>query len=324
MNEHDHALILRSLDAELLPAEAARLADLLRTSPEAQALHRQHIQLREVVHAGGGAAFSDTFTDDVLRRIAEPKAHTLRLIRPLHPYQMMALAASVVLLVISGLLWWTTPRTVEALPGERLVAHLPDGSVVELNSASSITHRPFLGRRTRTVRLEGEAFFSVVSDGSPFIVETHNARVQVLGTRFNVSTRPALDAPETRVAVEEGRVLVRALVPDDAGVTLDAAQETVVLADTTHPKRPAIAAMDLALAWRSGGIAFQGLPLRLAADELGRRYGRAIALDRAVGQVPVGYIQPSPLSLESVLTDICASVNLAYRRTANGYEIYRP
>ncbi|MDZ4700038.1 MAG: FecR domain-containing protein [Rhodothermales bacterium] len=324
MNEHDEALILRSLDTELSPDQAARLDDLLRTSPDAALLHRQHQWLREAIHAGGAATFSNTFTDDVLRRVAEAKAPTLRLVFPLHSYQMLALAASVVLLVISGLLWWTTLRTIEALPGERLVAHLPDGSTVELNSASSLTYRPFLGRLSRTVRLDGEGFFSVASDGSPFVVETHNARVQVLGTRFNVSTRPALDARETRVAVEEGRVFVQALVPDDAGVTLDAAQETVVHADTTRPKRPTTVALDLTLAWRSGGLAFQGLPLRLATDELGRRYGRTIAVERTLGEVSVGYIQPSPQSLESVLTDICASVNLAYRRTANGYEIYRP
>ncbi|MEZ4701381.1 MAG: FecR domain-containing protein [Rhodothermales bacterium] len=324
MNELDHALLLRSLDEELTPEEQARLATLLQDSPAARTEHETYTRMRYAIRDAGQTTFSTGFTDAVMARIEALPAPGLRLVRPTISYPLLAMAASLLILLLFGALWWTTPRTVEAVPGERLTATLPDGSTVELNSGSTLRYRPFFARTARLVTLDGEAFFQVVSDGSPFIVQTHNARVQVLGTRFNVSTRPGLAAPETRVAVEEGRVRVDALRASSAGVELTASQETVVVADTTPPRPPASTALDVTLAWRHGGLAFQGLPLRLAADELGRRYGRHIRITPYLDDVSIGYMQPAAPSLESVLTDICASVNLAYRRTANGYEIYRP
>ena len=40
------------------------------------------------------------------------------------------------------------------------------------------------------VRLTGEAYFDVVEEDAPFVVETFNAEVRVLGTRFNVRAWP--------------------------------------------------------------------------------------------------------------------------------------
>jgi ferric-dicitrate binding protein FerR (iron transport regulator) len=279
-------------------------------------LHR----IRDLVRDAGEARFSPAFTSAVMERVDE--GPPLRLIQPLRG-GILAAAAGIVLLALSGLLWWSLPRTLEAGPGQRLTATLPDGSTVELNSASTLRYRTFAGRSDRQVELDGEAFFSVEPGSAPFIVQTHNARIQVLGTRFNVSTRPGLEHPETRVAVEEGRVQVFARHTLE-GVVLSPSEATVVPADTTHPRPPTPAALDRALLWRRGGLDFNNFPLRLAVDELARRYGRDLALDPTLATVSVGYIQPAPASLESVLADICASLGLAFRRTANGYEIYQP
>jgi ferric-dicitrate binding protein FerR (iron transport regulator) len=63
---------------------------------------------------------------------------------------------------------------------------LPDGSQVYLNHHSSISyHEDFDPRK---VNLDGEAFFTVVSNESIFTVVTAHGDIEVLGTEFNVKT----------------------------------------------------------------------------------------------------------------------------------------
>src|SRR5690606_12258135 len=71
--------------------------------------------------------------------------------------------------------------------GEKSKVDLQDGTVVWLNAASSLTYpSSFEKEENRTVKLEGEAFFDVVNDpGKPFIVETSQLSIRVLGTAFN-------------------------------------------------------------------------------------------------------------------------------------------
>ena len=65
---------------------------------------------------------------------------------------------------------------------------LEDGSVVWLNSASSLEIPEHFGTKERRVRLVGEGYFQVERDTArPFYVETERADVRVLGTEFNVS-----------------------------------------------------------------------------------------------------------------------------------------
>lgn len=75
--------------------------------------------------------------------------------------------------------------------GQQFKLKLSDGSIVWLNSGSKLRFpQNFLKSSTnRTVYLEGEAFFDVTSNKEqPFIVNSQNINVTVLGTRFNVSS----------------------------------------------------------------------------------------------------------------------------------------
>jgi len=63
---------------------------------------------------------------------------------------------------------------------------LPDSTVVWLNASSSLNYPSYFTGDTRTVELVGEAFFDVARDESkPFIIQSGNIRVNVLGTSFN-------------------------------------------------------------------------------------------------------------------------------------------
>lgn len=97
--------------------------------------------------------------------------------------------------------------------GQKLTIHLKDGTRVKLNSNSSLTYY-FTGESMeRKVRLTGEAFFDVARDESrPFIVETDNIEISVLGTVFNVNA----SLGDHIVAVKSGKVKVRSLEAEDA------------------------------------------------------------------------------------------------------------
>mgnify|MGYP000321937587 FL=1 len=64
---------------------------------------------------------------------------------------------------------------------------LPDGTVVWVNSESSLRFPEEFTSNRREVFLEGEAYFEVKKDANrPFYVHTEAGKVRVLGTAFNV------------------------------------------------------------------------------------------------------------------------------------------
>jgi len=72
--------------------------------------------------------------------------------------------------------------------GKKYMLTMVDGTSVELNSNSSITFTNTTSSTQRNVSLIGEAFFDVAHNESrPFVVQSSDLRIQVLGTEFNVS-----------------------------------------------------------------------------------------------------------------------------------------
>ena len=112
--------------------------------------------------------------------------------------------------------------------GQRASLTLPDGTVVELNSGSTLEYPAAFSRRERRVRIEGEAMFDVAKDArKPFLVETFAYDVKVLGTKFNVIAEE--QTGEFSTALIEGRVsildkdheVVTELKPDQIAVMTD-------------------------------------------------------------------------------------------------------
>lgn len=99
-------------------------------------------------------------------------------------------------------------NTLITAKGETYKVRLPDGSLVYLNAASSLTYSSNLiehGRRS--VKLDGEAYFEVSKDKKyPFFVESRGQSVEVLGTHFNVNAYQ--DEPQIATTLLEGSVKV--------------------------------------------------------------------------------------------------------------------
>ncbi|ASO07360.1 FecR family protein [Arenibacter algicola] len=90
--------------------------------------------------------------------------------------------------------------------GKNFELILSDGSKVHLNAGSSLRYPiQFVPGKERQVLLKGEAFFDVAKDHSnPFIINSGELNIRVLGTKFNVS---AYEEDElTEVVLVEGSV----------------------------------------------------------------------------------------------------------------------
>ncbi len=91
--------------------------------------------------------------------------------------------------------------------GEKAQIVLSDGSHVWINSDSKLKYPVQFGEVTREVTLEGEAFFDVEkSHGKAFVVNTHDVKVNVLGTAFNVRCYPGDNKTQTIVVRGEVKV----------------------------------------------------------------------------------------------------------------------
>ena len=98
-----------------------------------------------------------------------------------------SIAASIALL-LGGYFGLYSTKNYTTPIGEQLAIILPDGSEVQLNANSSLSHKRFFWNNKRQLNLDGEAYFEV-KKGSDFKVITNYGNVTVLGTKFNVKSR---------------------------------------------------------------------------------------------------------------------------------------
>lgn len=91
--------------------------------------------------------------------------------------------------------------------GEGMLVTLADGSSVILAPGSSLRYPTFFKGNTRSVSLQGEAFFEVSKDAKhPFFVASGNLVTRVVGTSFTIKAYNG--TKEYRVIVNTGKVLV--------------------------------------------------------------------------------------------------------------------
>lgn len=159
--------------------------------------------------------------------------------------------------------------------GESRTVQLADGSQLQLNTDSAIQVR--INGGERQVRLlRGEGFFSVTQDPTrPFVVQSGEGWVKVVGTRFSVAWRDG----QTRVQVAQGKVQVSAGSGEPVYLEPGRAVEYQGqrLSDA-HGFDPASG-----FAWRQRQLVFRQQPLSEVVSELNRYWpGKTLVLGEAL------------------------------------------
>ncbi|WP_402719277.1 FecR family protein [Janthinobacterium rivuli] len=249
----------------------------------------------DALHAHAYAQLQDTYR--AARRIPAQVAARWTVPAPsprrplLRSLRMLPYAAAAMLLLgvgAGGYQWWQQPtfsQSYATVRGQRLAVSLPDGSQVQLDTATQL--HVTLYRQRREVRLaHGEALFQVQSkQGQAFDVLSGPLTVTVVGTQFSVRNTLAHDG-QLRVAVQHGQVRVAGAGQDQ--VDLRAGQGVSSDAGGRLSGVASLAPGSVA-PWRDGRITFDNVPLGAALAEF-ERYGDTgfVVRDPAVARLRIG------------------------------------
>ena len=154
---------------------------------------------------------------------------------------------------------------IETPKGGQYQVSLPDGTVVWLNSASSLKFPAKFSAKERRVELTGEGYFEVAHNpAKPFRVISNKQEVEVLGTHFNMNTYADEDGDRTTLL--EGSVLLKQFGKQ----ALLKPGEQAVLKGKTIEIAPAD--VELAVAWKNGYFMFKQASLKTLMRQLAKWY----------------------------------------------------
>jgi len=253
--------------------------------------------------------------NDLEKRLVKEEASPVPVLRMLPRKQWLAMAASLVLLLaVSSFMRFYSVKTY-CPAGVHTSLNLPDGSVVEVNAATTVVYHPYWWFVSRKVALEGEAFFRV-EEGRKFQVVSDLGTTQVLGTTFNVFAR----GKDYLVSCHTGSVRVSAATSEQS--VMLSPNELAELDKSGNLRVSPQVNQGQAPGWTNNLIMFTSAPLGLVFEEIERQYGIVIEAPAEMQQVYSGNFALDQ-SVENILSLLCLPFDLTYeRQNGNVYLVY--
>lgn len=161
--------------------------------------------------------------------------------------------------------------------GKRVRLQLADGTHLMLNSMSRVVYPQRFDEKERRIYAEGEIYLEVAPDKArPFIVESSDFDLKVLGTKFNISTYDALK--ETQIVLVEGSVEVTGT---DKHKAVLKPNELLSLEEGKIVDCRSVDVADY-ISWTKGWIHFKGDDLSEVISRLQIYYGVSISCDKSL------------------------------------------
>lgn len=166
---------------------------------------------------------------------------------------------------------------VEAPLGSKTKLTLPDGSTVWLNAGSKMVYSQGFGVSDRRLAFQGEGYFEVEkNDEMPFLVQTHDVNVTVVGTKFNFRNYP--EDEEAVVELLEGKVALENQLKEES-VRYLSPNEKMVLHKATGKMDITSAKVKEATLWTENILLFDEDLLPDIVRELERSYHVQIEIE---------------------------------------------
>lgn len=167
--------------------------------------------------------------------------------------------------------------TVEIPAGHRMDITLADGTKVKLNSGACFKYPQSFSSSLREVYLDGEAFFDVThNEKKPFVVNTYNADIKVLGTSFEVVANES--EHEFSTTLVEGKVVVECKNAPNEEIALEPSQKVTM--ENGHLSIEDADLLETAL-WTDGILDITGTDFGKLMRKMEKAYGVRILIQRA-------------------------------------------
>lgn len=162
---------------------------------------------------------------------------------------------------------------VKTNPGMVATLNLPDGSKVWLNSGSYLKHPLKFTGDTRTVELDGEAYFSVQKDKSKrFIVNTpFDLKAEVLGTEFNIEAYKGSNQVTTSLISGSVKLSFRNKENEEESFIMKPDDEVAYNIKTKGIKTNT-SYLPTQIAWKDGLVVFRNTSFEEALKILDKRF----------------------------------------------------
>jgi transmembrane sensor len=149
---------------------------------------------------------------------------------------------------------------------------LSDSTVVWLNASTRLKYpkRFISSLKTRTVELEGEAFFEVAHNPKkPFIVITNGIEVEVLGTKFNVSSYT--NEANINTTLVEGSVKVNDVNNNDKSIIIEPSYQASFNKNSMDLSSKKVNTLEYT-SWMQKRIIFNDVPFGELVKKIERTY----------------------------------------------------
>ena len=196
-------------------------------------------------------------------------------------WKPLSVAAAILFLAGAFFMFNQTSATAEmlamkTLEGEIKEVGLADGSTVWLNENSTLTYPDAMNGDERRVTLTGEGFFDITKNPSkPFIIDTRDAEVKVLGTSFEV--RAMDDEIRTEVVVKTGKVSL-GKKNDLKPIELTANQKGIYNSKTGKKLSYEVKNLN-SISWQNNMLVFDDLPLEKVLADVENHFGIKVILE---------------------------------------------
>lgn len=225
----------------------------------------------------------------------------------------LAVAASI--LIVIGLtaffgynMFMSKPVTTQTF-AETAILELHDGSMVTLNRESELRYPRKFTKDQRTVHLKGEAFFEVEPDpDKPFVVETADLTVTVLGTSFYVRAFPG-HLPE--VLVETGVVQCH-YKPTGETIILQEGETAIFGRGNAGTRKASIPDLN-SYAWKTYNLRFENESLNNIVLFINRAYGSQLEIEGNIGECRLT-VNFNNLNIDGVLNVLQSILDVRYTR----------
>lgn len=210
-------------------------------------------------------------------------------------------------------------QTISVPAGQCVNVTLPDGSNIWLNAQTTIQYPVSFNKENRQVKLDGEAYFEVAKDKKrPFIVNTKECSVEVLGTKFNIDAYSSRDKFET--VLMEGSVKVSML--DDPTQAVSLKPNNKVYRSNGKLLTQKVSNYER-YRWKEGLICFVDEPFKVVMEDFEKFYGLTIVVNN---QKVTQYLYTGKFKqtdgVDYALSLLQKNIHFTYQRDRENHIVY--